>query len=60
MAKIILVFVLMVAMASAQPVETSSGVSQSNQLWNWGQALFEGLLDAAKIVLGDCRDETSK
>ena len=60
MAKIILVFALMVAMASAQPVETSSGVSQSNQLWNWGQAAFKALLESVKIVLGDCRDETSK
>ena len=50
MAKIILVFAFM-AMASAQPVETSSGVSQSNQLWNWGQAAFEAILELAKQSL---------
>ena len=63
MAKIILVFALMVAMASAQPIETiatSGGVSLSTQLLNWGQAAFEALLELAKHVLGNSRDETSK
>ena len=63
MAKIILVLALTVALASAQPIETiatSGGVSLSTQLLNWGEAAFQALLELAKHVLGNSRDETSK
>merc|ERR1712029_1145891 len=56
------VLALMVAMTSAQPIETiatSGGVSLSTQLLNWGQAAFQALLELAKHVLGNSRDETS-
>ena len=60
MAKMIFVLALMVAVASTQPIETiatSGGVSLSTQLWNWGQATFEALLELAKCALGNCREE---
>ena len=63
MAKIIFALALMVALASAQPIETiatSGGVSLSTHLWNWGQAAFEALLELAKHALGSSNEQTSK
>ena len=62
MAKMIFVLALMVAVASTQPIETiatSGGVSLSTQLWNWGQAAFEALLELAKCAFGNCKEQQS-
>ena len=61
MAKIIVVLAL-IAIASTQPTETiatSGGVSLSTQLWNWGQAAFEALLELAKCAFGNCKEQQS-
>ena len=61
MAKIIVVLAL-IAIASTQPTETiatSGEVSLSTQLWNWGQAAFEALLELAKCAFGNCKEQQS-
>ena len=61
MAKILFVLAL-IAIASAQPIDTiatSGGVSLSTQLWNWGQATFEALLELAKCAFGNCKEQQS-
>jgi len=62
MAKVFFVLALIVAVASAQPIETiatSGGVSLSTHLWNWGEVAFQALLELAKCALGTSREEIS-
>ena len=58
------VFAAIVAVTSAaQQIETitaSSGASISTQLRNWGQVVFETILELAKQGLGICKEETSE
>ena len=63
MAKVFFVLALIVAVASAQPIETiatSGGVSLSTHLWNWSEVAFQALLELAKCALGTSREEISK